>query len=436
MLLLPPGPETTPAQQAREWIERPLELLDDCARRFGDVFTLRLGGLGATVMFSHPEAVRTIFRAPPDSFECEHFNQSYRFVMGDNALFLRDGEPHRRLRRVMVPLLCHHGMEAHAREISAIARKAVEGWSEGQSLAVRPVMHELALRVMSRFVFGEREAARERLLEWFKTEVWRDQRAWKPWTSLSRLQPRLRDLISDELEHRRGSNGRGRTPDLLDHLLASRDEDGQPLDEVEIQDQVLTLTITAVDPVGFALTWLLAWVARTPEVQSALRHELGALGDDPDPLAVLQLPYLTAACQETLRIHPILPTVSGRRLTVPMEIAGHHLEAGTTVAPCAYLVHRREDLYPDPLAFRPRRFLERRFGPHEYFPFGGSNRHCLGTTLAPMELKLVLATILSRGRLVLEDPGGAEVRYGTLVGPPGDLRIRLEGGLADAKKFT
>ena len=106
---LPPGPETSPSQQARQWIERPLELLDACALQFGDVFTLQLGALGSTVMFSHPEAVRTIFRSPPHLFECQHFNESYRFVMGDHALFLLDGERHRQIKRTMAPPLCHEG---------------------------------------------------------------------------------------------------------------------------------------------------------------------------------------------------------------------------------------------------------------------------------------------------------------------------------------
>ena len=135
---------------------------------------------------------------------------------------------------------------------------------------------------------------------------------------------------------------------------------------------------------------------------------------------------MTATCQETLRIHPILPTVSGRRLTAPMEIGGYQLDKGVNVAPCAYLVHRREELFPDPLAFRPERFLNRRFGPHEYFPFGGSNRHCLGTTLAPLEMKLVLAKILSRWRIGLDGPVADDVRYGTLVGPPVELKVNFE----------
>jgi cytochrome P450 family 110 len=426
VISLPPGPVLSPEQQARLWIERPLGLLDSCARQFGDAFTLQLGALGATVMFSHPEAVRSIFRAPPESFECQHFNESYRFVMGDHALFLQDGERHRQIKRVVAPLLCHEGMADHARSICDITRDTFEGGPGRRSLVVRPLMHELALRVLMKLAFGDRREAGERVVGWFKSEVWRDQRAWKPWTNLSRLQPRLRELISGELEYRRGARAPGREPDLLDHLLASRYEDGQPLEEAEIQDQILTLTITAVDPVAFALTWLLAWVARMPEVQSALRDERGAPGEDPDPLQLMQRPYLTATCQETLRIHPILPTVSGRRLTAPMEIGGYRLDRGVNVAPCAYLVHRREELYPDPLAFRPERFLARRYGPHEYFPFGGSNRHCLGTTLAPLEMKLVLATILSRWRIVLDGPVADDVRYGTLVGPPEGLEIGFE----------
>jgi cytochrome P450 len=302
----------------------------------------------------------------------------------------------------------------------------LEGGVVDGPLAVRPLMHELALRVLVRLVFGGRRGAGERVVGWFRSEVWRDQRAWKPWTHLSRLQPRLRELIAGELESRRGAREPGGEPDLLDHLLAARDEDGRPLDEAEVQDQVLTLTITAVDPVAFALTWLLAWVARSPSVQSALRDELDALGECPEPMDVVRRPYLTATCQETLRIHPILPTVSGRRLTAPLEVGGYRLEPGINVAPCAYLVHRREDLYPEPLAFRPERFLSRRFGPYEYFPFGGGRRRCLGTTLAPMEMALVLETVVSRWRIEEQDPGGPDVRYGTLVGPPQGLRIRFD----------
>lgn len=426
LISLPPGPETPPAQQARQWIERPLDLLDECSQQFGDAFTLQLGNLGATVMFSHPESVKTIFRAPSHLFECRQFNESYRFVMGNDALFLQDGERHRQIKRVMSPPLCQGNLADQAGEIWEIAGQMADDWSVDRSRAVRPLMHELSLRSVMKMVFGAREHAGELVVDWFKTEVWRDQRAWKPWANLSRLQPRLRGLIADELQYRRGAGEPGRRPDLLDYLLEARYDDNQLMSESEIQDQILTLTITAVDPVAFALTWLLAWVARSPAVQSTLREELTSLGSHPDLLAILQLPYLTATCHEILRIHPILPTVEGRRLMAPLEIQGYNLQAGINVAPCAYLVHRRDELYPEPLSFRPERFLSRQYSPYEYFPFGGGNRRCLGTTLAPMEMKLVLAAILSRGRIVLEDAGGPDVRYGTMVGPDETLRIRFE----------
>ena len=261
--------------------------------------------------------------------------------MGDHAPFLQDGEAHRRIRRIVTPPLCHDGMAGRARAIRRIAGEMLDRPKAGEAVEVRPLLHELALRVLMEMVFGDRREAGERVVGWFLSEVWRDLRAWKPWTSLSRLHPRLRALIAEELEHRRGPRPEGREPDLLEYLIAARDEEGQPLEEDELQDQVLTLLITAVDPVAFATTWLLDWVARTPAVQEAVRDEVAAAGDEVEPLDLAGRPYLTATCQETLRIHPILPTVSGRRLATAMVIGGYRLEPGINVAPCAYLVHRR-----------------------------------------------------------------------------------------------
>jgi cytochrome P450 len=401
-------------------------LLDRCAESYGAIFTLQLGALGATVFVSDPDGVRMIFKAPSHLFECHQFNVSYEYVMGKHALFLQDGPSHRRLRRIMAPLFHREMVRDYARDICEITQEIIEDWSPGQLLRVRPLMHELALRVLMKIVFGRREEAGKLVTGWFKSEVWPDSRAWKPWTSLSRMRPRIRALLLSELQHRRESRDPDPRPDLLACLQSAICEDGKPLDEDEIHDQIQTLLITAVDPVAFATTWALSWVGRLPEVQRTLRAELAGVLGDPDPLALSQLPYLTAICQETQRIHPILPTVSGRRLTAPLEIMGYQLDSGVTVAPCAYLVHRRHELYPEPHAFRPERFLTRQFGPHEYFPFGGSNRQCLGSALAPLEMKLVLATIVSRWRIASPaEDFPADERYGTLVAPPAGLLLEI-----------
>lgn len=430
MATLPPGPAAPPAQQARVWLERPLALLDEGFRDFGDVFTLRLGEFGTIVVVAHPDGVESVFRSPSDQFEARHFNEGYRYVMGRHALFLQDGEAHRRLRRVMVPLFGRERVERYARVIYEHASEVAAEWAPGRAIPVRAAMHELSLRVLLTIVFGDRRGARERVMEWFRGKVWRDRRAWKAWTSLSRLRPEIGALISEELEHRRSVGVRAPGADLLDALSLARDESGRALDDEEIQDQVLTLFITAGDAVATALAWALYWVGGSPEVQGALRAESEGSGDAGDPVARAGAPYLTATCREVLRLSTVLPTVSGRRLTTPLRLMGFDLEPGITVAPCEYLVHRRADLYPEPLAFRPGRFLERRYGPFEYFPFGAGDRACLGSALAPLEMKLVLDAVLARWRLHLATEGPVEVvRYGTLLAPSEALQLHVESPL-------
>jgi cytochrome P450 len=186
------------------------------------------------------------------------------------------------------------------------------------------------------------------------------------------------------------------------------------------------LTITAGDAVAMAVSWALYRAARHQEVQERLRGELAVLGSDPDPAEVARLPYLSATVQEVLSLHTILPTVSGRRLTAPREFMGYRLEPGVTLAPCEYLVHRRDDRFEEPLEFRPERFMGRSWPLEDYFPFGGGLRGCLGGTLAPLTVKLVLATILSGARLsVASEEMPKTVRYGTLLAPEEDLALEV-----------
>jgi unspecific monooxygenase len=412
-----------PELQARLWLEAPGRLLESAHREFGDIFMLQLGRFGTIVIVADPEAVQQVF-ATTSGYECRHFNESYRYAMGRHALFLKDGEAHRQLKRLLAPLFRGEGIERHGPRIAAVAGEAAASWQG--TVAMRPFTQEIALRSLLRLVFGDDRAAEDQVVGWFHDEVWQDLRSWKPWTNLSRLHPRLRALISAELDRRRDAPADGREPDLLDSLLATRTGDGEPLSDDEIQDQVLMLTITAGDAVAMAVSWALYRAARHPEVQERLRGEVAALGPDADAAEVARLPYLSATVQEVLRLHTILPTVSGRRLTEPREVRGYRLEPGVTLAPCEYLVHRRADRFEDPLEFRPERFLGQSWPLQEYFPFGGGVRGCLGGTLAPLTIKLVLATILSRARLaVASDEMPGTVRYGTLLAPEEDLVLEV-----------
>jgi len=408
---------------AKQWIEQPLELLEECSKLYGDIFTLHLGALGPTVFLSHPKAVEEIFKRPSSFFECHQFNVSYRPLMGDNALFLQNGPAHQRLRRIMMPPFHGERIKGYADIVCLAAQDFIESCPKNESFPLRLSMHKMALRILMAIVFGTRQEPIGKITNWFETEIFKEPKGWKPWFNYARLQPEIRNLIAHEVELTQGMDLHS-SEDLLSWLQLAQDEDGNHLSIEELEDQILTLLITAVDPVAMGLTWALYWIHKIPEVQQKLREELADLGQNPDPLSIIQLPYLGAICQETLRIHPILPTVSGRRLTSKLEVMGYELEEGITVAPCAYLVHRREELYPEPDQFKPERFLERQFTPYEYFPFGGGDRRCLGSALAPFELKLIIATILSNSSLSLvnQEPL-TEVRYGTLVAPSEKLQM-------------
>lgn len=416
---LPPGPDLAPEDQARIWLENPCDLLEACHRRYGDLFTLRLGGFGTIVIVADPAAARELFLAPAEAYECRHFNASYRYAMGDHALFLQDGAAHRRLKRMIAPPLREENLDGQAEAVARAVRRVLAERIEAGRLKLRPALHEVTLRALLSLAFGGRTEPAEQIVGWFRETVWRDLRSWKAWTAQSRLHPRLRPLLSAELDLRRA--GGAEAPDLLGRLLVAADTGGGALSDEEIQDQIFMLIITAGDAVAVAASWALWRVAAHPEVQEGLRHEAAAAPED-----ILARPYLSAVVQEVLRLHTVLPTVSGRRLTAPRRLGGYELPAGITLAPCEYLVHRRPGTFSDPLQFRPDRFQNGAYSPQNYFPFGGGARSCLGARLAPLTIRAILATIVDGYRLgpiTSEQP--RIVRHGTLLAPAEDLSLSL-----------
>jgi cytochrome P450 len=415
---MPAGPALPPEAQARLWLERPVEFLERCAVRHGDLFTLRIGGFGEIVIVARPDAVREVFALPADAYECRHFNESYRYAMGRRALFLQDAAAHRRLKAMLRPLFGAEALTGHERAVRDAAATAFAAVEEGAALRLRPLVHGITLDCLARLLFGPASEAGARFAQEFDDHVWRDLRAWKPWTALSRRHPQLRAILAEETARRRAETAPG--DDLLGRLVAARDETGAGLEDDEIQDQIFMLTITAGDAVAVAASWALDRVARRPEIQDRLAAEAAVAGaDGPRPL-------LEATVLEVLRLHPILPTVSGRKLTRPVKIQDHVLPAGVSLAPCAYLANRNPETFEDPLAFRPERFLDRSWPPHVFFLFGGARRACLGGTLAPMTIRGVLAAAVERLRLAPLDPAPpAVVRHGTLMAPPPDHALRV-----------
>ncbi|MDJ0731760.1 MAG: cytochrome P450 [Crocosphaera sp.] len=421
----PPGPSTSPTLQSKEWMKHPLDFLDSCAKQYGDNFTVELGSLGLTVFLSHPEAIKQLLSLPSHAYECHQYNQTYRSLMGDEALFLSDHQPHKRKRRLLMPSFHKERVKQYGEDIKQIVEEITQDWGMGQTIVIRPLIHEISLRVILKIIFGSISNPLSQVLrQLFKLAISKDFGSWSPWRRLEQRRSQLCQLIRAEIKTRRETENQ--STDLLTMLICAEDEEGNLLSDAEIEDHLFTLLIAGVAPTAVALTWALYWIHENPSVKSTLVQEVRSLGTDFEALALTKLPYLTATYQEALRICPVLAAPSGRKLTQSVDIMGYHFETGTTLIPCIYLLHQREDLYSNPHLFQPERFLNHQYAPYEYMPFGGGNRLCLGSALAQLELRVVLGTILSHWDL--ENTNLEEVRpmrHGTVIAPSDAMQVTI-----------
>jgi cytochrome P450 len=207
-------------------------------------------------------------------------------------------------------------------------------------------------------------------------------------------------------------------------LLSSSDEEGKGMTDGELRDELLALLFAGHETTATAMSWALYWIYSLPSVKEKLLQELRSVSDPTDWMSIFKLPYLTAVCNETLRIHPVGMLTFPRVVTESTELLGYKLEPNTILSGCIYLLHHREDLYPDAEQFKPERFLERQFSPYEFMPFGGGARRCVGEALAQFEMKIVLATILSRYELALCDRHPVKPqRRGVTLAPAGGIKM-------------
>ena len=442
-LALPPGPRLPAALQIVAYSRTPLELLEANARRHGDTFTIRLAGYGRLIMLSDPSAVRDVFRGDPRVLHSGEGNEFLSASVGDNSVLVLDDEPHERQRRVLTPPLSGEAMRAHSDTIVEVTREVLRGWEPGRTLPMLEPMRAITLRVILRAVLGLREPAAlanlagrvERALDLGRGQYGLILVKLLPVNLLLRtpgLPFRRHTRALDEalyalLEARRALPPAERGPSVLTDLLAAHHADGRPLSPIEIRDALVTSIFAGHDTTSVALAWALEQIVPREDVVARIREELQRVAGG-GPLRaehVGQLEYLDAAIRESLRVRTIISFVV-RKTKQPFTAGGREYPPDGLLCPCNHLVHRREDLYPEPHVFRPERFLERRFGPNEWFPFGGGNRACLGMAVALNEMKLVLGTVLGGARLAR--PAGAvsrPLRRGILLTPHDETMVKV-----------
>ena len=414
----PPGPRLPRSVQTARWLIGSPAFMDRCRERYGDIFTLDLVAKvaagpaakreeGRWVFLADPDHVRQVFTADPAVVRTGDTNMFLEPLVGPRSILVLDEPAHMIQRKLMLPPFHGERVQGFGELMSEVARAEVERWPIDEPFALWPRMQAITLEVIVRAVFGISEPGRlERMQELLrrmlngmtrpsflvKHVLFASFAGEKPDANRSRavrgfLDP-VEEALFEVIGRRRLAADLDEREDILSLFVQARYEDGSPMSDGELRDELMTLLIAGHESTATMLAWAFERLLRHPDKLARLRDEADAGQDE----------YADAIVKETLRHRPVLPIVL-RKLNQPMAIGGYRLPAGAWLAPCAYLIHRREDLYPEPRRFLPERFLERAPGTYTWMPFGGGVRRCIGASFAQLEMKRVLQAVLGSAEL-------------------------------------
>ena len=395
---LPPGPSAPSLIQTLAWWNRPLAYLERNRARYGKRFTIRLLGIPPFVMLTDPADIKELFTAPADVLHPGEGARILEPVVGTNSVILLDEGAHLSQRKLMLPAFHGEKMEKLSDLVAEVTEREVESWPREAPIALHPRLQALTLEVILRAVFGldpgpRLEAIRTRLTEILDIgskplglipQLQRAPFGFGPWARFDELSAETDALIYELIEERR--TGDEERDDVLSMLLEARHEDGSPMSDIELRDELMTLLVAGHETTASALAWSFERIARTPRVAERLAEEANSDDDT----------YTTATIQETLRRRPVLPNVAPRLVKKPITVGGWDYPTDILLVGNAYLVHHDPELYPDPYDFRPERFLDESPGTYTWIPFGGGRRRCLGASFAQLEMKLVLKAVYGR----------------------------------------
>ena len=448
---LPDGPKAPDLLQKIQYVTDPLGYMDSAYQRYGDIFNAPvMGNFKQLLLVSDPQGLQQLFTRDTKEFYTPS-NGLLQVVVGDNSIFCLENDRHRRERKLLIPPFHGDRMRSYGNIICELTKKTFNQLTLDKTFCARSAIQNISIEIILNVVFGIDKGERFDKLKELITEFMdsftsplvssllffpflrKDLGPWSPWGYFCRLQQQIAQLIYAEISYRRSQYDPSRT-DILTLLMSARDEDGKEMSDQELKDELITLLFAGHETTATAISWALYWVHKQPKILEKLLGELDSLSDSPEPTSIVKLPYLTAVCNESLRIYPVAVLGVPREVKERVELMGYQLEPGTRVYACIYLTHHREDLYPQPKEFKPERFLQKQYTPYEFLPFGGGARRCIGEALAMFEMKLVLATIISNYQLSLLDYQSVKPkRRGVTLAPEDGVKMVFKGKLQNRR---
>jgi cytochrome P450 family 135 len=382
--------------------------MDECRQRYGDSFSVKfLSFERPMVLISDPEAIKALYREPGHGLPPGR-DIILKPVLGAKSLLLQQGAEHLSRRKLMLPAFHGERMRSYEAALQEIVTAEVDTWPLERTFPIHGRMQAVTLEAILRVVFGITGGSRLERLRTVLGNVLRETASpgaqllglaamrlggGGPWARFEGQLREVDDLLYAEITEHRERPDLAEREDILSMLMTAEFEDGGTMSDEELRDQLMTLLLAGHETTATALAWTFDLLLRHPEQLQRLRDSLAADEED----------YLRATISESLRVRPVLP-VAGRRLAKDLVSDGLTLPAGTDVTPAIWLTHTRADLYPEPFAFQPERFLGEGPDTYAWIPFGGSVRRCIGASFAEFEMRIVLREVLSRCDLRKADP--------------------------------
>lgn len=386
--------------QTLRWTFRPLPFMQECRERYGDSFSLKfLGFERPMVLISDPVAIKALYMErshglPPGR------NIILEPILGASSVLLLEGSEHLARRKLMLPPFHGERMRSYESVVTEAIGTEVDSWPLQREFPIHTRMQAVTLEVILRAVFGVSEGPRLDRLRGMLATVLTETASPRgqliglatrrfggrgPWARVENQLKAVDELLYAEIAEHRAKPDLAERDDILSMLMLSEFEDGTSMNDTELRDQLMTLLLAGHETTATALAWTFDLLLRHDGALTRLRESLAADEED----------YLRATISESLRLRPVLP-LAGRRLAAELSVDGLDLPAGTDVSPAIWLTHTRADLYPEPFAFKPERFLENSPDTYSWIPFGGGIRRCLGATFAEFEMRIVLREVLTR----------------------------------------
>ncbi|MFL5824846.1 MAG: cytochrome P450 [Solirubrobacteraceae bacterium] len=438
---MPPGLRAPRLLQTLKFGAQPMAFNLGPQRRFGDVWQISILSRDEPMAVTcHPDHVESLFKAKPGDAPSLAGESPLRPILGANSVLCLIGDRHMRERKLLLPPFHGEAVQRYVEKIREIAEAEIDRWQVGRAFALAPRMQAVTLDVIMGGVFGLDGAPAPGTPEHRMRETFRKllrlttRRAWQlvELQNLGHAEPRGLMRLSLKpvdaqlyaaIRARRAAGDTAERTDILSLLLEARDEDGQPLPDEHIRDELISLVLAGHETTANSLAWTFERLLRTPAAYDRLRETVrtGDAGAED---------YVEATVYEGMRTRPVVPIVV-RVVRKPWQLGNFVVPAGTPVAVSIVALHHREDVYPEPHTFRPERFLDSKPGTYTWIPFGGGIRRCLGATLAMAEQRVVLSAIARRVDLLAPDgrPEAARQRNVTMI-PSRGGRVMVERSLA------